>query len=570
MDPADTRNVTAHAAEASPAADPDGWWEVKRAAFGGDDGVVFLELPFAEGLLARARDGRVCMDLTPTQVEAVVPNPARSPSRQRPRRRDVVPRPVAWGGRDMAHSPGALIERREIRHFHLFCGLGGGARGFNRGSARVGSMVADFRCLGGIDVDPASIRDFGRLAGVPGTVLDLFDREQYEAFHGARAAAGLARGDAGGHPRRRRHERPHIVFLSAPCKGFSGLLSESKSQSAKYQALNKLTLRGIFLLLEAYKDDLPELLLFENVPAHRQPRPRAARPDHRPAARLRLHRRRDHPRLRRAGRLGAVAQAFPSGRPAPREGAAVPVRAAEALAARRWRRARPHAAAGRPRAGPMHRVPSLHWQTWVRLAFVEAGSDWRSLSKLAIDDGMLRDFALQPDEDWRAGVLGVRGWADPSVTVAGRSTPTNGAYSVADPRWASSEKWRDGQQYGVRGWKDTAHCIAGSQAPGQGAYAVADPRHGGEAKFNNCYRVVRWGETSPAVTGWHRSERRRAGGRRPPRGAAGMRAAASTASRTGTPPAERSSRRRPPATAPSRWRTRAPATARARTATCCG
>jgi hypothetical protein len=27
----------------------------------------------------------------------------------------------------------APIEIREIRHFHLFCGLGGGARGFNRG-----------------------------------------------------------------------------------------------------------------------------------------------------------------------------------------------------------------------------------------------------------------------------------------------------------------------------------------------------------------------------------------------------------------------------------------------------
>ena len=56
----------------------------------------------------------------------------------------------------------------EIRHFHLFCGLGGGARGFNRASPRVGNLQAKFRCLGGIDVDPASIRDFGRLAGVPG------------------------------------------------------------------------------------------------------------------------------------------------------------------------------------------------------------------------------------------------------------------------------------------------------------------------------------------------------------------------------------------------------------------
>ena len=73
----------------------------------------------------------------------------------------------------MAHSPGALLDRREIHHFHLFCGLGGGARGFNRGSTRVGNMGADFRCICGIDVDPASIRDFGRLAGVAGTLLDL-------------------------------------------------------------------------------------------------------------------------------------------------------------------------------------------------------------------------------------------------------------------------------------------------------------------------------------------------------------------------------------------------------------
>ena len=48
--------------------------------------------------------------------------------------------------------------RREIRHFHLFCGLGGGARGFNRGRARVGNVEAVFRCLGGVDVNAAAIR----------------------------------------------------------------------------------------------------------------------------------------------------------------------------------------------------------------------------------------------------------------------------------------------------------------------------------------------------------------------------------------------------------------------------
>ena len=56
-----------------------------------------------------------------------------------------------------------------ILHAHLFAGLGGGARGFNRATSRVGNLTASFRCLGGIDVDAAAIRDFGRLAGVPGT-----------------------------------------------------------------------------------------------------------------------------------------------------------------------------------------------------------------------------------------------------------------------------------------------------------------------------------------------------------------------------------------------------------------
>ena len=401
----------------------------------------------------------------------------------------------------MANSPGALLDRREIRHFHLFCGLGGGARGFNRGSARVGNMVADFRCIGGIDVDGGSIRDFTRLAGVPGTVLDLFDREQFEAFHGHAPPCGWREATPADIHAAAGHERPHIVFLSAPCKGFSGLLSEAKSQNGKYQALNKLTLRGVFLMLEAFKNDLPELILFENVPRIAN---RGRKLLDRITGLLRAYGYIVAETTHDCGRLGGLAQSRKRFLLVARHREKVPPflyeppkRSLRAVGDVLGRMPMP----GDLRAGPMHRIPSLRWQTWVRLAFVEAGSDWRSLSKLAIADGMLRDFAMQPDEEWRAGVLGVRGWNDPSVTVAGRSTPTNGAYSVADPRWVSSEKWRDGQQYGVRSWDEPSHCIAGSQAPGQGAYAVADPRHGGEAKFNNCYRIVRWDETSPAVTG---------------------------------------------------------------------
>ena len=131
---------------------------------------------------------------------------------------------------------------------------------------------------------------------------------------------------------------------------------------------------------------------------------------------------------------------------------------------------------------------------------MEAGSDWRSLSKLAIADGMLRDFALKRR---RRGVLGVRSWKgkDSSVMVAGRSTPANGAYSVATPRWTSSETWHDGQQDGVRGWQDTAHCIAGSQAPAQGASAVAEPAPRRRGQVQQLLPRRALDEMSPTVTG---------------------------------------------------------------------
>lgn len=71
--PATSQSVVAPAVEADPASGIGNWWEMKRAAFGGDDGVVFLDQAFAEGLIARGRHGRACVDLTPTHVEALAP-----------------------------------------------------------------------------------------------------------------------------------------------------------------------------------------------------------------------------------------------------------------------------------------------------------------------------------------------------------------------------------------------------------------------------------------------------------------------------------------------------------------
>ena len=35
----------------------------------------------------------------------------------------------------------------DVKHFHLFCGLGGGARGFNKGQARVGNLKRNSAAL---------------------------------------------------------------------------------------------------------------------------------------------------------------------------------------------------------------------------------------------------------------------------------------------------------------------------------------------------------------------------------------------------------------------------------------
>lgn len=388
----------------------------------------------------------------------------------------------------------------EIRHFHLFAGLGGGARGFNLGASRVGQLQARFRCLGGIDVDPAAMADFQRLAGVPGTVLDMFDREQYLAFHGHEPGPDWREATPADIQRAAGGERPHIVFLSAPCKGFSGLLSESKSKTAKYQALNRLTLRGVWLMLEAWADDPPELVLFENVP-RLATRGRALLD--RITAMLRAYGYATAETTHDCGELGGLAQSrkrfllvarhLEKVPPLLYEPERRPLRAVGDVLGRML-------LPGDLRAGPMHRVPSLQWKTWVRLAFVQAGADWRSLNRLAVEGGNLRDYLIVP-EMFRGG-LGVRRWDEATGAVAGESLPLNGAHSVADPRFEQSARWHDGQAYGVRRWDATSGAVTGQSAPGGGTHSVADPRlSDNPSRHTQMFRVVRWDRHSATVTG---------------------------------------------------------------------
>ncbi|MGQ7957641.1 DNA cytosine methyltransferase [Pseudomonas sp. SP16.1] len=378
--------------------------------------------------------------------------------------------------------------QQTLHHFHFCCGLGGGAKGFNRARPRVGNFEARWECIGGIDVSPSALRNFAKLAGVPGSQIDLFTRDQYIRFHGKEPPANWREATPEDIRRAAGGKRPDCVFISSPCKGASGLLSEATSKTPKYQALNELTLRCVWLMGEAWADDPVPLITFENVPRlatrgrHLLDQINSLLSHYGYAVAETTH---------DCGELGGLAQSRKRFLLVARHVEKVPPFLYEpekkSLRAVGDILGRMPLPGDIEAAGPMHRVPSLHWQTWVRLALVRAGSDWRSLNELAIEDGRLRDLIIVPE--YRSGYLGVHGWDDTSGTIAGRSSPTNGAFSVADPRYRQAATWNHGQQFGVIRWDESSPTIPGQTMPGQGTFSVADPRPNWNRHSGN-YRVV--------------------------------------------------------------------------------
>ena len=390
----------------------------------------------------------------------------------------------------------------KIRHFHVCGGVGSGAAGFNDADPSLGTLKGEMECIGGVDVDPRACTDFKLLTGVTQTCRDMFSLGQYVAFHGHQPPPGWVEMNAQDMRNAAHNLFPDIVFTSMPCKGFSGLLSALKSTTIKYQALNELTLRGVWLTLEAFADDLPPLFIFENVP--------------RIATRGRYLLDQIVALLRHYGYVtnetyhdcGELGDGMSQSRRRFLLVARLPSKVPSFLYEPPKRPLRPVSDVlgymplpGEDQGGPMHRIPSLQWKTWVRLAFVEAGSDWRSLNKLEVEDGKLRDYLIMPEV--HSGMLGVNDWGQPMGTITSRGMPNNGNFSIADPRFSQSSKWNDGQAYGVRGWDESTGTIAGQQNPGQGAYSVADPRKGGADTHKNVYRVTPWDSTAGTVTSGH-------------------------------------------------------------------
>ena len=377
-----------------------------------------------------------------------------------------------------------------ITHAHLFCGDGGGADGFQRGHVRVGTVTARFECLGGIDVDPVACADFRRFVGVPATCLDLFDAQQYRDFHGKPPPAGWREVVPADIRRAFGDRRPDIGFTSAPCPGFSGLLSEERSVSPKYQALNRLTVRGISLFVQAYADDPAPLILFENVPRIRT-RGRALLADIRHELEMAGYAvaETEHD----CGEIGGLGQH----------------RRRFLLVARHRERVRPFVYVppkrrvrgvgeiigdlplpGEVAGGAMHKLPELTWKTWLRLALIPAGKDWRALRD--VDFGSLR---LVP-RNHGGGPWGVVPWTSPVGTITAEGRPQNGPFAVADVRIDSDYTY---SVYRVVRWTEPSKTVSGDGGVGSGGYTVADVRID-ETRHNNVLRVVEWQDPTQAVT----------------------------------------------------------------------
>ena len=367
---------------------------------------------------------------------------------------------------------------------HLFAGIGGGALGFQQAVEEWRGIRGRFTTLAGIDVDPEAVADFRTLTGAPGVQMDLFDRRQYEDFHGKLPPAGWReaapediRRVCGGIP-------PDVIFLSPPCKGFSGLLPAARSQGRKYQALNGLVARGMFLVLEAFPGERPGLILLENVPRITSrgvdlladvKRLLAAYGyvfhegyhDCGELGGLAQHRRRYLLIARHPGKVPSFVYRPPKRR----------VRASGEVLG-------PLPLPDDPGGGPMHRLPRLQWRTWVRLALIPAGEDWR---------------ALERKREWFDGAYKIVPWDASAGTVTTGGGPSCGGLSVADPRLGYRP--RRGAYRIVR-WDEPSTTVIGSAAVrgSNGAAAIADPRLGC-APRNGSYGVIAWDAPAKTVLG---------------------------------------------------------------------
>lgn len=368
------------------------------------------------------------------------------------------------------------------------CGIGGQDLGFELAQSEYKGIVGTFKTLVGFDNDPVVCKNFERVTGNKAVCIDLFTREQYIMFHGKE-------------PGPEWHEitpekirkycngiRPDIVIMSPPCKGNSRLLPKKQALTPKYQALNQLPERIYDLVLSTWFDDLPPILLMENVPGIQdEGRGRKALKSIRSKLSLRGYV--FYEGLYNCGEWGGLGQnrvrylhisrlpkKIPSFVFQPPK---LPLKTIGDILG-------PLPLPGdTERCGKMHRIPNLEWRTWERLALIPAGKDWRALE----------DFG---HKQW-GGAWRIVPWDETAnaVTAATKGVgQSTGVSAVADPRIEFVQGY--GNKYRVVSYDETSPTVTGSRI-GSGAVIYADPKI---PKFAaNANKVMKWDEPSGTVIG---------------------------------------------------------------------
>ena len=157
-------------------------------------------------------------------------------------------------------------EIQEFKTVHFCGGIGGCSLGMQQSEYEYKGIKGRYRTLYSIDVDPGACKAYELMTGSKAINADMFSREQYTLFHGQEPPADWHELSAEDLRTWANGEYPDVIFISAPCKGFSRLLPNAAAQKPKYQALNKLAVRAMYLAMEAWGDDPPAVIMFENVP----------------------------------------------------------------------------------------------------------------------------------------------------------------------------------------------------------------------------------------------------------------------------------------------------------------
>jgi site-specific DNA-cytosine methylase len=381
----------------------------------------------------------------------------------------------------------------KYKALYLFCGIGGGALGFKNACVEYKGLVGQFETLAGIDCDPLACEDFEKLTGGKAIQMDLFTRENYIAFHGKEPPVDWHEvtpedlfNEVG--------DYPDVIFLSPPCKGFSGLLPSASAASEKYQALNRLVVRSMKLVSEAFYENLPSCILIENVPRITT---RGAKLIESVEDLLGDYGYVFDHQTHDCGEIGGLGQRRKRFLLIARNKNKMPafikptIRKLKAVGDVIGPLPLPDDRA----AGPLHKLPRLQWKTWVRLALIPAGGDWRDLQDIKPEQYRIM-------HEPRNCSFGVMDWNNTSSTVTGNMRPGGSCASViSDPR-INFKKGTHTAIYRISRWAEAAGTITGAHRPNNGAPCVPDPRlKSYEGKDTGVYQVVRWEESGPCITG---------------------------------------------------------------------